>query len=214
VYIGAGGVHSNCMKAWVRKILEGDDKLYGPGPHPNKVFAKELQAIEDLKIHRAWLAENRRKAAEKAKEKRASAVKRTPAPDGRGVRRVIHPDGTMMCRSCKKLISLTEFYIHRSKSTGVKRECYDSNCNQCRKNHMAGRRVGLSIQGRQNLIDAAGGVCQICGVKFRRPNIDHCHLTGKIRGVLCSKCNSGLAVFRDSPIFLRKAADYLEKSAA
>ena len=198
------------MKAWVRKILESDDKLYGEGPHPNKVFAKELQAIEDLKIHRAWLAENRRKAA----VKRALAVKRAPAPDGRGVRRVIHPDGTMMCRSCKRLTPLTDFYIHRSKSTGIKRECYDSNCNECRKNKMAGKRVGLSIQGRQKLIDAAGGTCQICGVKFRRPNIDHCHRTGKIRGVLCSKCNSGLAVFRDSPIFLRKAAEYLEKSGA
>jgi hypothetical protein len=203
------------MKTWIRKILSGESKLYQEYQHDKKVSERETRNYEK---HRAWLEENRRKAAIKRErlkaEREAGIVHRAPAPDGRGKRRVIHPDGTMLCRSCKQLVPLTDFYVHRGKSSGISRECYDSNCNQCRKNHMAGRRVGLSIQGRQNLIDAAGGLCQICGLKFRRPNIDHCHLTGKIRGVLCSKCNSGLAVFRDSPVFLRKAADYLERNAA
>ena len=42
--------------------------------------------------------------------------------------------------------------------------------------------------------------CDICGMPFgnRRYAIDHCHTTGKIRGLLCSQCNSGLGMFKDS----------------
>lgn len=62
--------------------------------------------------------------------------------------------------------------------------------------------------------------CLICATKFRDVNIqhhapdnccvDHCHSTGKIRGLLCSTCNLGIGYFRDRPAVLRKAADYLE----
>jgi hypothetical protein len=41
-------------------------------------------------------------------------------------------------------------------------------------------------------------------------HIDHNHLTGKTRALLCDKCNVGLGSFRDNPDLLRKAAAYLE----
>lgn len=40
--------------------------------------------------------------------------------------------------------------------------------------------------------------------------VDHCHDSGKVRGLLCSGCNRALGYFRDSPTALRAAADYLE----
>jgi uncharacterized protein YlaI len=42
-------------------------------------------------------------------------------------------------------------------------------------------------------------------------NIDHCHKTGKVRGLLCFNCNVGLGNFRDNPINLKKALAYLGK---
>ena len=60
--------------------------------------------------------------------------------------------------------------------------------------------------------------CGICELKFSqrkkssRPHVDHCHLTDKIRGLLCSKCNLALGLFGDQAKVLRKAAKYLEKS--
>lgn len=51
--------------------------------------------------------------------------------------------------------------------------------------------------------------CIICG-SIKRLCIDHCHKTGNIRGILCSKCNTGLGMFRDSPELLIKASMYLQ----
>lgn len=58
--------------------------------------------------------------------------------------------------------------------------------------------------------------CQVChrelGERGRAKRcIDHDHATGKIRGVLCIGCNTGLGSLNDSPDNLRRAAEYLEE---
>jgi len=61
-----------------------------------------------------------------------------------------------------------------------------------------------------------GGVCAISKIppKNFRLNIDHCHKSGKIRGLLSMSMNRGLAYFNDNPKLLRAAADYLENPTA
>lgn len=60
------------------------------------------------------------------------------------------------------------------------------------------------------------GCCKICGTHQTELNqklsIDHCHVTGKIRGLLCKHCNHGLGKFKDNTILLQFAIDYLNQT--
>jgi hypothetical protein len=71
------------------------------------------------------------------------------------------------------------------------------------------RRYGLSEAEVDEMIKAQGGLCALC--QERTPqHVDHDHVTGRIRGVLCSCCNQGLGNFRDRADTLRRAISYLE----
>jgi hypothetical protein len=57
--------------------------------------------------------------------------------------------------------------------------------------------------------------CAICREPFemggKTPPIDHCHTTGRVRGLLCTPCNVGIGGLRDNPEWLRAAAEYVER---
>lgn len=57
------------------------------------------------------------------------------------------------------------------------------------------------------------GLCKIChqppNGRWKRLAVDHDHLTGKVRGLLCHSCNAGLGHFKDSVDALRSAISYI-----
>lgn len=81
------------------------------------------------------------------------------------------------------------------------------------------RRYGLTIDTFATLFNKQGGKCAICDSILKQRNtatdralnthVDHCHTTGKVRGILCGGCNIGLGHFKDDPERLLKAANYL-----
>ena len=76
----------------------------------------------------------------------------------------------------------------------------------------AKRVFNLSLEQYDALMDR--DTCGLCGVIFlkgQKKNLDHCHKTRSIRGVLCHSCNIGLGHFKDRPDLLRAAAKYLER---
>ena len=74
------------------------------------------------------------------------------------------------------------------------------------------RRYGLTWQTYQAILARQGQACAICGTAERPLCIDHCHATGKVRGLLCGPCNRGLGCYRDGPNLLRAAAAYLDEN--
>ncbi len=73
------------------------------------------------------------------------------------------------------------------------------------------RKYGLSAADWDELVALHGGACAICGTAGEELAVDHCHRTGRVRGLLCHDCNLGLGRFRDDPGRLQGAIDYLRR---
>lgn len=76
------------------------------------------------------------------------------------------------------------------------------------------RKYKLTAPQLQDLVDRFTGNCWCCGEFMVRINVDHCHKTGKVRGILCCACNTGIGYIEKSQGWLGKALTYLEKSNA
>ena len=80
------------------------------------------------------------------------------------------------------------------------------------------REYELSPEEYDELLKRQGGVCGICSADSsagsnngrRSLGVDHDHLTGTVRGLLCNNCNRAIGLLNDDPAVLRAALDYLE----
>lgn len=77
------------------------------------------------------------------------------------------------------------------------------------RNYRLRKVYGLTVEEYEARLKAQKNRCAICQKKLTRPNLDHCHKTGKVRGFLCTSCNNGLGAFKDKPDLLMRAAEYL-----
>lgn len=72
----------------------------------------------------------------------------------------------------------------------------------------------MTVEQYEAALTQQGGTCAICktvsNIDGKNFCVDHDHTTGKVRGLLCHKCNAALGHFKDSTALLLKAADYLE----
>lgn len=77
-------------------------------------------------------------------------------------------------------------------------------------------RYGITIEDKQQMFNNQNGLCKICQLEMIFSGnsccVDHDHETGKIRGLLCNKCNFALGLFKDSTDILKNAIDYLISS--
>ena len=84
------------------------------------------------------------------------------------------------------------------------------------------KRFGISLEEFELMYEQQGGVCSICKQpeltldhRTKKPRylaVDHCHTTGRIRGLLCTKCNTALGLFCDDVDLLKQAIDYLGRN--
>lgn len=84
------------------------------------------------------------------------------------------------------------------------------------------KRFGISLEEYQLMLEVQQNVCAICGKvessvdhrtkRARYLAVDHCHTTGKIRGLLCSRCNTAIGLLEDDPQILQNAIDYIKGS--
>ena len=136
------------------------------------------------------------------------------------------------CKRCGSLKSIHMFYVKNRNSNGK-----TGICKACKLNTEKARKRGLPSGDLKNksrksylkivygmtpeqyaqLLESQGGGCAICGNRenFRgnqkMHHVDHDHVAGRVRGILCAKCNSGLGFFDDDETKLTKAIVYLKQ---
>lgn len=84
-----------------------------------------------------------------------------------------------------------------------------------RKDWCLRRTYGITLADYDEIVRSQNRLCALCG---KPPidgllRVDHCHDTGKIRGLVCHKCNGGIGLLGDDLESVRKAVAYLERSA-
>jgi len=128
---------------------------------------------------------------------------------GKTVRaRVDVPAGHKFCRTCEEIKPHSEWHRNATASDGLATRCKACKAVRGRGDHLK-RQYGITEAERDELIASQGGVCCIC-LSAPAAHVDHCHKTGRVRGVPCFSCNAALGQFKDRPDAIRRAAAYVE----
>lgn len=75
------------------------------------------------------------------------------------------------------------------------------------------RRYGMTESDLAAMLERQEGRCAICGINGGAVGglkVDHCHTSGRVRGLLCALCNTGLGMFEDDEHRMHRAAAYLD----
>lgn len=128
-----------------------------------------------------------------------------------------------VCSKCLKSKDLSEF--HGNKAGLFERT---AQCKGCIKSSYDPRKqaekqikycYGITDEEYAAMMKRQHWCCALCELPFgehrgTRPAIDHCHKTGKIRGIIHGSCNSGLGFFGDDPVLLSMALAYLHRGGS
>ena len=120
------------------------------------------------------------------------------------------------CSACGLTKPLLDFHKQTKDKNGVRSKCKVCVANDYRHWWLKST-YGITLKEYQTLLIKQGGVCAICGTdtaggKHTTFNVDHCHKTNKIRGLLCTQCNLGIGKLGDSFAHLKNAIHYLSKN--
>lgn len=129
------------------------------------------------------------------------------------------------CQQCHLEKEITEFYTDKTRKDGFRQKCkpcqlkaksdwIKANREKERSTRLKNQ-YNITIQIYKEMLLKQNNCCYICktinpGNKMQSFQIDHDHNTGKVRGLLCPKCNRGLGFFNDNVELLRTAALYLD----
>lgn len=124
------------------------------------------------------------------------------------------------CTDCQKVLPIQMFSVSKSALDGRQSRCKacGKKCRRPEQNRIYNLRhkYGISEDKYIKLLVAQGRRCAICqtaspGGQGNVFHVDHDHATGEIRGLLCTKCNTGIGHLNDDPDRLEAAAKYLRR---
>lgn len=144
-------------------------------------------------------------------------AKRGKPPSHRFPRDVVVPLGHKWCPDCNAVKPLEDFVRNSGLPSGYAPYCKP--CHNARgklsrdkvggsRTYHLKRRYGITAEDADAMLAEQDGLCAICGVA-PAAHVDHDHVTGAVRQLLCFNCNGGLGQFKDDPELLHRAAYYV-----
>lgn len=126
------------------------------------------------------------------------------------------------CKSCKQEKPLNEFTPHKGHKDGYRNKCLNCHnlyikdwrsANPSKKYHLKDR-YGLSYDQYFIMLVEQNYQCKICSIHndVKKLGVDHCHSTGRVRGLICQDCNFSLGRMQDSVERLQNAINYLNST--
>jgi len=136
----------------------------------------------------------------------------------------LFPDTLSWCSACARRLSPEAFNRDKKNKDGFYSICRE--CTSAKKKtayprsypvlltRHRERTYGIAAEAFTAMVAAQGNRCAICDKDMgegRDRNVDHDHLTGLVRALLCNRCNGALGLAGDDPERLRAMADYIER---
>jgi hypothetical protein len=117
---------------------------------------------------------------------------------------------TKNCHRCKLNKEASQFVPNKSTKDGL-----NGWCKVCTKDSVLNHKYSISYPEYVQLLEKQSNKCAICSTTKPLGNhsvfvVDHCHVTGKVRGLLCNHCNTGLGKLGDTIESIEKALSYLK----
>lgn len=120
------------------------------------------------------------------------------------------------CRDCVRLYGIKYREKNKKLIKRKKREYHKENPHIKRRSYLK-LEYGLTLEDYDKLLKSQNGLCKICNAdnpnceQHKHLYIDHCHSTGKVRGLLCGRCNSAIGHMKDNIEYFEKAIEYLKE---
>lgn len=113
---------------------------------------------------------------------------------------------TSSCGCLKAEVARQQLAIYRPVSPYTPQQAKDR-----KESKRLQRTLGISLEDKNRMFEEQGGKCAICGNEQPQKSLaaDHDHKTGKMRRLLCHRCNVGIGLFEDDISLLEKAMRYL-----
>lgn len=144
-------------------------------------------------------------------------------------------DALRVCSQCREAKTAAHFHLNNRENSGLASACVDCLREKDRARYAANpelrksqarwggikKKYGLTQEAWQQMFSAQNGLCGVCEGPMlahtysnrdkRGACVDHCHKTGRVRGLLCCKCNQGIGLLGDNADIAERAAIYLRR---
>lgn len=127
-----------------------------------------------------------------------------------------------VCTGCKQTLPHTAYQKNKKDKYGLQNYCKECRNAENRaiyspyynRNKHLQKKYGITLEDYESILNKQGGVCALCGEgpegsRYEVLVVDHCHSTGRVRGLLCQQCNLALGKLGDTTEAIERVLRYL-----